>query len=111
MNTPRLSRRLSLEAPTRTADGAGGFTQGWTALGTLWAEVAPAAPRLAAQPGATESRLPLRITVRGAPFGSPSRPEAGQRIRDGTRIFPIASVAEDFGGRFLLCLAHEEAAL
>jgi head-tail adaptor len=111
MRTPRLSRRLSLEAPTRLSDGAGGFTQGWIALGTLWAEVAPAAPRLAAQPGATETRLPLKIIVRGAPFGSPSRPEAGQRFRDGTRVFPISSVSDDLGGRFLLCLAHEEAAL
>jgi head-tail adaptor len=111
MRTPRLSRRLSLEAPTRLSDGAGGFTQGWAALGTLWAEVAPAAPRLAAQPGATETRLPLKITVRGAPFGSPSRPEPGQRFRDGARVFPIVAVAEDLGGRFLLCLAHEEAAL
>jgi head-tail adaptor len=111
MRTPRLSRRLTLETPTRASDGAGGFTKGWTGLGTLWAEVAPAALRTAAQPGATETRLPLKITVRGAPVGAPSRPQAGQRFRDGARVYPIASVAEDAQGRFLLCLAHKEAAL
>ena len=111
MRTPRLSRRLKLEAPIRTSDGSGGFSKGWFELGTLWAKVAPAGSRLVAQPGATETRLPLRVTVRAAPFGSPSRPEPGQRFRDGARVFPIASVADDAAGRFLLCLAHEEAAL
>ncbi|EYD77117.1 head-tail adaptor, putative [Rubellimicrobium mesophilum DSM 19309] len=111
MRTPRLSRRLRLEAPIHAPDGSGGFTKGWFELGALWAEVAPAGPRLAAQPGAIETKLPLKVTVRAAPYGSPSRPEPGQRFRDGARVFPIASVADDAAGRFLLCLAHEEAAL
>ncbi len=111
MRDPRLRRRLTLEAPIRNPDGSGGFSKGWFELGCLWAEVALAGARLAAQPGATETRIPLRVTVRAAPFGSPSRPEPGQRFRDGARVFPIASVAEDAQGRFLLCLAHEEAAL
>jgi head-tail adaptor len=112
MRTPRLNRRLALEAPLRTSDGAGGFSRGWFELGALWAEIAPAGPRLLAQPAATETRLPLRITVRGAAHGAPSRPQPGQRFRDGARVYPIASVAEsDPQGRYLLCLAHEEAAL
>ncbi|WP_210527515.1 head-tail adaptor protein [Rubellimicrobium arenae] len=112
MTAPRLSRRLILKAPTRQPDGAGGFTRGWTALGALWAEVAPGTPRVTAQPGLAEARLPLRITLRGAPVGAPSRPVAGQRFRDGARIYAIDSVNEsDLGGRFLLCLSHEEAAL
>jgi len=39
MNAPRLNRKLELEAPVRTADGAGGYTETWAALGSLWAEV------------------------------------------------------------------------
>lgn len=112
MKAPRLSRRLVLEAPTRSPDGAGGFTTAWSALGTLWADLATGAPRVADRPGGAEQRLPLRITLRGAPLGAPSRPVPGQRLREGDRLFAIQSVTEaDPEGRFLLCLAHEETAL
>ena len=112
MRTPRLNRRLVLEAPTRVPDGAGGFTRDWVALGTLWADLVPGTPRLADRPGAAEQRLPLRVTLRGAALGAPSRPVAGQRFREGGRLYAIQSVAEaDPEGRFLLCLAHEETAL
>ena len=112
MRELRLQRRLVLEAPARTPDGLGGFTSAWTPLGTLWAEVLPGTPRVQDQPGATEARLPLRITLRGAPPGAPSRPRPGQRFRDGARLYPITHVAEaDPQGRFLLCLASEETAL
>lgn len=107
-----LNRRLVLEAPTRTPDGAGGFTLAWDALGTLWAAIAPGAPRLQDQPGAAEARQPLRITLRGAPHGAPSRPVPGQRFREGSRLYAITAVTEaDPAGRFLLCLAREETAL
>ena len=112
MKAPRLSRRLVLEAPTRVPDGAGGFTCTWAALGTLWADLVPGTPRLSDRPGAAEQRLPLRVTLRGAASGAPSRPVPGQRFREGARLYAIQSVAEaDPDGRFLLCLAHEETAL
>lgn len=112
MRSPRLSRRLQLEAPVRNPDGAGGFVTTWTTLGTLWAELEPGTTRVAAQPGGTESRLPIRVVVRAAPLGAPRRPVAGQRFRDGTRLYAIASVTQaDPLGRFLTCLAHEELAL
>ena len=41
MNAPHLNRALGLEGVVRTPDGAGGFSEAWTALGTLWAEVLP----------------------------------------------------------------------
>jgi head-tail adaptor len=112
MTAPRLSRRLVLEAAVRTPDGAGGFATQWTALGTLWADLAPRAARLSAQPGGQEARQPLRVTVRGAPPGAPSRPQPGQRFRIGDATFAIVSVAPaDPQGRFLHCLAHEETTL
>ena len=40
MTAPRLTRQLMLEDPLQVSDGAGGFTEIWQALGTLWAEVA-----------------------------------------------------------------------
>ena len=55
------------------------------------------------------SAVPYRVTVRGAPVGSPSRPKAGQRFREGTRLFLIQAVTErDQFGRYLTCFAREE---
>jgi head-tail adaptor len=112
MRTPRLNRRLTLEEPLRTPDDAGGHATAWTELGALWAGIDPAAPRLQTIPAAQGATAPLRITVRSAPPGAPSRPRPGQRFREGARIYGITAVQEaDPTGRFLLCLAQEEAAL
>lgn len=103
---PHLSRRLRLEGPARVADGAGGFTEVWQVLGHIWAEVAARTGR----DDATISRLGLRITVRAAPQGAPSRPTPQQRFVDGSRIYRIEAVTEaDPEGRYLTCYASEEA--
>lgn len=106
-----LSRALVLETPEGISDGAGGTLQGWTALGTLWAEVVARSGRERAGDGAQLSLTGYRITVRAAPFGSSMRPRADQRFREGSRVFRILSVAErDARGRFLTCYAEEEVA-
>ena len=44
-----------------------------------------------------------------APVASPSRPKAGQRLVEGTRLFLIQAVTErDPDGRYLTCFAREE---
>ena len=107
----RLNRLLVLEAPEHVADAAGGFTVGWVALGELWAEVTARTGREAEFGAVPTTRVSLRIVVRGAPAGAPSRPQAGQRFREGTRIYRIEAVAErDTEGRFLTCFATEEVA-
>ena len=109
MSAPVLSRALVLEEPVRVADGAGGYSEGWTALGTLWAEVTARTGRETALSGAPVSTVSYKIVVRGAPFGVPERPMAQQRFRDGVRFFTIQAVAErDPGGRYLTCFADEE---
>ncbi|GAA5079378.1 phage head closure protein [Roseibacterium beibuensis] len=106
MSAPDLSRRLTLEAPNRVPDGAGGFTESWAALGKLWAEVVP---RGAGREADAASELALKITIRAAPPGAPSRPTAEMRFREGARIFRIEAVTEaDATGRYLLCFAKEE---
>lgn len=108
---PRLNRPLVLEERVRTPDGAGGFSESWTVLGTLWAELRAGSGSERAQDFATVSQAKYRITVRAAPNGAPSRPKADQRFRDGDRIFTILAVAEaDTGARFLTCHAVEEVA-
>ncbi|OYW54689.1 MAG: phage tail protein [Rhodobacterales bacterium 32-66-7] len=109
MNAPHLNRALVLEAVVRTPDGAGGFTEAWSALGTLWAEVLPGSGNDVLGEERMLSAVPYRVTVRGAPVGSPSRPVAGQRFREGTRIFQVQAVTErDPDGRYLTCFAREE---
>ncbi|GHE00307.1 tail protein [Allgaiera indica] len=111
MDTPRLNRRLVLEAPVVAPDGAGGFTETWTAQGVVWAELRPGTGRESFGDAVTLARVPFRITLRAAPPGAPSRPEPGQRLREGTRIFTILAVAErDPEGQYLTCFAREEVA-
>lgn len=111
MTRPRMSRSLVLEAPARVADGAGGFTIVWQPLGRLWAEFKPGSGRESAAFAVTVTRVSYRITVRAAPFGAPSRPIAGQRFRDGARIFKINAVAErDADAKYLTCYVLEELA-
>ena len=104
-----LNRPLVLEGVTRSPDGAGGFNEIWQVRGTLWAEVRARTGREAEGEGVSVARAAFRITVRAAPQGSPQRPEPGQRLRDGARIFTILSVTEqDAEGRFLRLWAEEE---
>ena len=109
MKTPMLNRPLILEERIRTPDGAGGFAETWTPLGTLWAELKAGAGRETGEDLVTVSRAPYRITVRAAPHGAPSRPKPDQQFRDGARIFTILAVVEaGTDGRFLTCNAVEE---
>ncbi|WPY95074.1 head-tail adaptor protein [Limimaricola variabilis] len=111
MRPARLNRALLLEAPLRRPDGAGGFDQGWAALGTLWAAIEARSGRDLDDMGAALSRVLLRIKVRAAPPGSSMRPQAGQRLREGARLFAIRAVREaDPDGRYLICEAEEEVA-
>jgi head-tail adaptor len=106
-----LTRPLVLEAVTRVPDGAGGFAEAWAPLGTLWADLRARTGREARGETGPLSTVPYKITVRAMPQGAPSRPVAGQRFRDGARIFAILAVAEsDPVGRYLTCFAEEELA-
>lgn len=109
MTGVRLTRRLALEAEVVVPDGAGGFARTWGFRGHLWAAVVPGTGALSPGEEVALSRQPFRILVRGAAVGAPSRPEAGQRFRDGTRVFAILAVTEaDGDGRYLACAAREE---
>lgn len=109
MTVVNLNRLLVLEASVRVADGAGGFSETWAPVGSLWAEVAPGAGRDASGEDVVLTTVPYRITVRGAPQGSPRRPNAEQRLRDGVRVFRILAVTErDLDGQYLTCFSREE---
>jgi head-tail adaptor len=109
MSAPVLNRKLVLEDPVQVPDGAGGFNETWVPLGILWAEVKAGTGQEKAGEFITVSKVPYRITVRGAPYGAPSRPKPEQRFREGTRLFRIKAVTErDPQAHFLTCFAYEE---
>jgi SPP1 family predicted phage head-tail adaptor len=100
----KLSRRLVLEAPAETPDGAGGVVRTYQAAATLWAAVEPAAARgevVAAQPGATVTH---RIVIRYR-----ADMTFRHRFRDGARIFRIVTLRER-SRRWLEIQAEERAA-
>ncbi|WP_291731652.1 head-tail adaptor protein [Leisingera sp. F5] len=103
---PNLTCKLVLEDPQRAPDGAGGYSETWVALGTLWAAVKSLTGRMAAD---SVSLQKYRITLRASPDGFASRPRPDQRFRDGNRIYRIDAVAEnDPDARYLTCFAVEE---
>ena len=104
-----LNRQLVLESPVRASDGAGGFTETWAQLGTLWARIEAGRGTEAAGQFATVSSVPFRIIVRAFPIGSVARPRPEQRLREGSRIYRIRAVTEwDQDGMYLVCFAEEE---
>ncbi|RMF37089.1 MAG: head-tail adaptor protein [Alphaproteobacteria bacterium] len=110
MVRPRLTRLLTLEEPVAVADTGGGEDRSWQALGALWAEVKSVSGGEVLAGGRERTRISHRIVVRGAPEGSPRRPAAQQRFREGTRIFGIRAVSElDPEGFFLVCWCEEGA--
>ncbi|SLN46126.1 Phage head-tail joining protein [Roseovarius albus] len=112
MKRVHLNRKLVLEAPERVADGAGGYSESWAAVGTLWADVSARSGREVGGTATNLTQSGFRIVVRAAPVGTPARPVAGQRFRDGTRVFAIEAVYErDVHGRFLTCHVQEEGGL
>lgn len=111
MSLPHLNRKLVLEHAVRTPDLSGGYATVWTALGTLWAEITPGTGSERGANALALSRVPLKIMVRAAPAGSDARPMAGQRFREGARVYSILAVTErDSHARFLVCHAEEEVA-
>jgi len=111
MKLPRLNRLLALEEAQRTPDGAGGFTEVWTELGQLWGEITSRSGRERSEAEVPLSTVGVRIVVRGAPVGAPSRPKPEQRFREGARLFVIQAVSEaDPEAHYLTCFAVEEVA-
>ena len=111
MKAPILNRALILETPERVPDGAGGFQTFWTAIGLHWAHVDTRSAGEVAGVGSAVSVVKMRITVRGAPVGAPSRPKPEQRFREGDRLYQIQAVTDaDRDGRYLTCHVTEEVA-
>lgn len=97
-----LNRRLVLEAPAETGDGAGGVVRTYEALTALWAQVTPVSARsdIAADNLGAALRHRIVIRTRG---GISTR----HRLRDGARVYRIVALRESAGRRFLEIDAEE----
>jgi SPP1 family predicted phage head-tail adaptor len=87
-----LDRRLVLEAPVETPDGAGGVTRGYQSVATLWAAVTPHAVHGAVAAGAAGATATHRIVIRAG-----REVTTRHRLRDGARIYRIVAVTEHAG--------------
>ena len=98
-----LRRRLVLEAPVSMPDGLGGATESFETVAALWAQVEWLSGGERWRSGRPEQFASHRITLRWR-----AGLDAGQRLRDGARIFDIRAVADPDGGRRrLICLVEE----
>jgi SPP1 family predicted phage head-tail adaptor len=99
----KLNRRLTLEAPGESPDGAGGVTRSYSAVATLWAEVEPVSTRSNVDAEALGAIITHRIRIRYR-----ADLTLRHRFREGARIFRIVAVRER-QQRFLDIDAEERA--
>ena len=97
-----LNRRLVLQAPVETGDGAGGVTRSYSAVTTLWAQVVPASARADVAADSLGAALRYRIVIRAR-----SDVTTRHRFQDGSRIYRILSARASVDRHFLEIDAEE----
>jgi len=85
----RLNRRLVLEAPVETADGAGGVARSYATVTTLWALLEPASARGDVVGDRLGTTVTHRILIRFRPDVT-----TRHRFRSGARTFRIVAILE-----------------
>ena len=104
MTPGELNRRLVLEAPAESADGAGGVTRSYAAVMTLWASIESVSARgavVADAPGATVTH---RIVMRKR-----AAVTTRHRFVEGATVYRIVTLRDDATRRFLVIGAEVRA--
>lgn len=97
-----LDRRLILQAPSESGDGAGGVIRDYAAVTTLWASVTPMSARGDSEAERLGAALRLRIVIR---FRGDVTTQ--HRLIDGAHVYRIVAVRESGRRRFLEIDAEE----
>jgi len=97
-----LNRRLLLEAPVETDDGAGGVTRLYDVVTVLWAQVLALSAAASVTAGNAGATVRYRIIARAR-----SDITTRHRFQDGTRIYRILAVRPTADRRFLEIEAEE----
>jgi SPP1 family predicted phage head-tail adaptor len=105
MNIGSLNRRITLQSPTRTADGMGGFTVVWGTVDTVWAAVWPTSAREALEADKPQMTTTHRIRIRYRTV------DPSWRVQYGDRYFTIESILNPSeAGKMLDLLCREAVA-
>lgn len=91
-----LNRRLVLEAPAESDDGAGGVTRLYDVVTTLWAQVMPLAARSEVEADRLGASARFRIVIRIR-----ADITTQHRFQDGRRIYRVIAVRDSTDRRFL----------
>jgi SPP1 family predicted phage head-tail adaptor len=91
-----LNRRLVLQAPSETDDGAGGVTRAYTAVASVWAQVLPQAMASDVAADSLGARLRYRVVIR-------RRDDVTTRhqLLDGTIVYRLIAARVSADRRFL----------
>jgi len=105
-NIADLNKRLTIEAPSRVADGMGGFTVVWTTVASaVPAAIWPASANEAMRAGQVSQEITHRVRIRYRPVI-----KAGWRLSWGGRYFNVAGVVDpNMAHRWLDLLCKEAA--
>jgi SPP1 family predicted phage head-tail adaptor len=98
-----LNRRLVLEAPAESADGAGGVTRTFTTVATLWVSVTPVSAAREIEAARLGARVTHRLHLR---FSDDITTR--HRFRDGSRIYRIVTLRDRDGRKRFLEVEAEE---
>lgn len=98
-----LRHRVVLEEAQRVSDGAGGFTETWVAVATVFAALRPVGGSEAVEAGRLAGRVSHEVTLRYRAGVTPA-----MRFRQGARVFHIlAAIDEGERKHWLRCLCEE----
>jgi SPP1 family predicted phage head-tail adaptor len=99
----RMRRRIAIEIPVETADGAGGIIRSFASVGTVWAQVSWRGGTERWIAGRPEQAGQIRITMRWR-----AGMNAGMQLRDDMRVYEIISAGDPDGNRKRLELICNE---
>ncbi len=92
----QLDRRLVLEAPSESADGAGGVARGYATVATVWASLTPVSARADTTAASLGAIVTHRIVIRAGRDLT-----TFHRFRDGARVFAIVAFRDSADRRFI----------
>lgn len=99
MNAGRLCNPITLQQKQRAPDGMGGWTEAWTELRSLWAEITIPTGRVATVAQQLEATVTAEIRVRLA-----ADIRAGMRLVHGATTYAIEAALPDNERRMLRLL-------